>query len=423
LANRLQILQKLDWLTIGIYLVFILLGWLNIYAADYNPDHVTSIFDFHTRAGRQFIWIMGGFVLIVLIYITDYKVFEAISYIIFGFSSLLLVLVLLVGSVKNGARSWIDLGFISLQPSEFAKIASCLALSKYLSIKNQKNQQNKYLFFSCFFIYIPVVLILLQNDTGSLLVYFSLILVLYINGIKTPLFFAALGFVAVFVLALFFPIGVLITSFILICAVLVYFFRKRMRIVLSIIAVTIIIIFEISGTQFFVNNVLKDHHRKRIEVIINPESDPKGAGWNTTQSKIAIGSGGFSGKGFLNGNITKGDFVPEQFTDFIFCTIGEEHGFIGSFFIVVMFVFLLLRLLFLAERQKSHFAYLYGYSVVSILFFHFLINIGMALGILPVIGIPLPFFSYGGSSLWSFTILLFIFIKLDAHRSEVLARR
>jgi len=423
LANRLHTLQKLDWLTIGIYLVFILLGWLNIYAADYNPDHITSIFDFHTRSGRQFIWIMSAFSIIVFIYVIDYKIIEAVSYIIFGLSCLLLVLVLLIGSVKSGARSWIDLGAISLQPSEFAKIASCLALSKYLSIKNQKNQQNKYLFFSCIFIYIPVVLILLQNDTGSLLVYFSLILVLYINGIKTPLFFAALGFVAVFILALAFSKVYLITSFSILSLVLVYFFRKKRKIVVGIGSITSVIFIVIFGTQFFVNNILQEHQRKRIEVIFNPELDPKGAGWNTTQSKIAIGSGGFSGKGFLNGNITKGDFVPEQFTDFIFCTIGEEHGFIGSLFIVVMFVFLLLRLIFLAERQKSHFAYLYGYSVVSIIFFHFLINIGMALGILPVIGIPLPFFSYGGSSLWSFTILLFIFIKLDAHRSEVLARR
>ncbi|MFK7900416.1 MAG: rod shape-determining protein RodA [Cyclobacteriaceae bacterium] len=423
MTNRQNIVQSVDWITIGIFFLMILLGWLNIYAADYNPEEVTSIFDPSSKAGKQFIWIIGAVVIMMLLYYVDYKLLDTLAYALFGFTVFLLLAVLIVGTEKNGARSWFDLGFISLQPSEFAKIATCMALCRFLSDKNPKNQSNKFLIYGAGFLLVPITLILMQPDTGSVLVFFSLIVVLYINGISNGLFFSALALLGVFILSLVFNEVKLIVSFSVLAGIAIYFFRKRKKIVIAIFILTGAIILQILGTQFFVHKVLQPHQRKRIEVILDPSSDPKGAGWNTIQSKIAIGSGGFTGKGFLDGNITKGDFVPEQFTDFIFCTVGEEHGFIGSFFIVALFVILLLRLIKLAERQKSHFAHLYGYSVVAIFLFHFLINIGMALGILPVIGIPLPFFSYGGSSLWSFTILLFIFIKLDAHRGDVLARR
>ena len=373
--NRLQILKNIDWISVGIYLTFVLVGWFNIYAADYNPDNVTSIFNPSTKAGKQFIWILGSLVIITVFYLSDYKIFEALSYLIFGFTVVLLIAVLFVGTVKNGARSWFDLGIVSLQPSEFAKISSCLALSKFLSTYNQKNLQNKYILYGTVFIFIPVILILLQNDTGSTLVFFSLLLVLYINGIRTPLFFAAIGFILVFGLSLTISKVYLIIFVLMLSGLIIYFFRKKKKVIFSVIIMAFLIILEIFGTQFFVTKILKPHQQNRIAATLNPELDPLGIGYNVIQSKIAIGSGGFTGKGFLNGNITKGDFVPEQFTDFIFCTVGEEHGFIGSFLVVGLFVLLLLRLIFLAERQKSYFSYLYGYSVVSVILFHFLINI------------------------------------------------
>jgi len=332
----------------------------------------------------------------------------------------MLIAVLFVGKEIAGSRSWFQIGSFSLQPSEFAKFATCLALAKYLSTINVDMRKFKTKFISSFIIIFTALLILLQHDTGSALVFFSLILVLFREGLSGSLLMISVVIAILFILAL------LINKFILIgvlaiIAVLVYLLNSDVRKKLTwIIGAFIIASAYIYSVNYAFENVLEPHQKKRINVLIGKEKDIRGAGYNIHQSKIAIGSGGFTGKGFLKGTQTKFDFVPEQSTDFIFCTIGEEWGYIGSFTLIILFVGLLVRLIFLAERQRSKFSRIYGYCVASILFFHFAVNIGMTIGLFPVIGIPLPFISYGGSSLWGFTILLFIFIKLDSIRLELL---
>ncbi len=332
----------------------------------------------------------------------------------------MLVAVLLVGKEIAGSRSWFQAGSFSLQPSEFAKFATCLALAKYLSTINVDMSKFKTKFVSTFIIIFPALLILLQHDTGSALVFFSLILVLFREGLSGSLLMIGVVIAILFILAL------LINKFILIgvlaiIAVMVYLLNRDVRKKLIwIIGAFIMASAYIYSVNYAFENVLEPHQKKRINVLIGKEKDIRGAGYNIHQSKIAIGSGGFTGKGFLKGTQTKFDFVPEQSTDFIFCTVGEEWGYIGSFILIILFVGLLIRLIFLAERQRSKFSRIYGYCVASILFFHFAVNIGMTIGLFPVIGIPLPFISYGGSSLWGFTILLFIFIKLDSIRLELL---
>ncbi|CAA9310646.1 MAG: Rod shape-determining protein RodA [uncultured Cytophagales bacterium] len=415
--------SRIDWLTVGIYAACVLLGWLNIFAAVYDPEANQSLFDFSLNAGKQLIWIGSSLVLVIIIMVIDFKFFEAFAYVLWGLFLIALVAVIFLARDVNGAKSWFEIGSIRVQPSEFAKFGTALALAKFMGTAGVKFEQMRTKLICGVLLGVPAVLILLQNDTGSTMVFASFVLVLYREGL--PAWVLVLGLVAAAVLIL----TLIVNKFILFIgiAVIVAFIvfqlrRKTLRNIAAVVGGGLVVVAMILSVDFFVHKVLQKHQRDRIMVLLDDQTDKKGVGWQVLQSKIAIGSGGLMGKGFLQGTQTKFDYVPEQSTDFIFCTIGEEHGWLGSLLVIALFMGLTCRLVFLAERQKDRFARIYGYSVASIIFFHFFINIGMTVGLLPVIGIPLPFFSYGGSSLWSFTILLFIFIKIDAHRTEVLGR-
>jgi len=419
LRNRTNIYQNIDWITVLLYFLLIFIGWINIYAAVYNEEH-QSIFDMSQNYGKQLMWIGTSVLLALIILIIDAKFFSAFSYFIYLFVIVMLVSVLLFGKEIAGSRSWFQIGSFSLQPSEFAKFATSLALAKYLSKIDINFNRFSPKFVSATIIILPALLILLQHDTGSAMVFSALILVLYREGLSGNLLLLGVATAVLFILALiinkFILIGLLAAN-----VVLIYFLYKNLRRKLFLlIGVFIVAAAYIYSVDYAFENILESHQKKRINVLIGKETDIRGAGYNVHQSKIAIGSGGATGKGFLKGTQTKFDFVPEQSTDFIFCTIGEEWGFLGSFIIIFLFVGLLVRLIFVAERQRSKFSRVYGYAVASIIFFHFAVNIAMTIGLFPVIGIPLPFISYGGSSLWGFTILLFIFIRQDAVRLELL---
>jgi len=504
-----SIFSNIDWTIILLYLSLVFIGWINIYAAVYNEDH-HSIFDITQRYGKQLMWIGLALLIAFAILLMDSQFFTAFAIPIYGLVLLSLLGVLVFGVKINGATSWFQFGSIKIQPSEFAKFATSLALAKYLSAIDINMKDIKTKVMAAIIIGLPAVFILLQNDTGSTLVYAAFIFVLYREGLSGNILLFGILAIIVFVLTLIFgPIAIILTAtftYIVIYTISKYHL-KTMLIATSIFSILVYLLFHyklnetiiyygIGGSLFFLiaylitkkemkdkgvhymsvlifvltcsfifsidfafNKVLKEHQRTRITVLLGEEDKlieqiedlkvkrdtegiskeekqeyrdnigekryslrelRQGNGWNIKQSLIAIGSGGFTGKGFLEGTQTKFNFVPEQSTDFIFCTIGEEWGFIGTFVLMLIYIALFLRLLFLAERQRSIFSRVYGYSVASILFFHFLINIGMTIGLAPVIGIPLPFISYGGSSLWSFTILLFIFIKLDSERLLVL---
>lgn len=394
------------------------MGWINIYAAVYNEEH-KSIFDISQSYGKQLIWIITSIILAIIILIIDAKFFSTFSYLIYFITILLLIAVLLMGKEIAGSRSWFQIGSFSLQPSEFAKFATNLALAKYLSKLNINIHKFKTKLNAFFILALPTVLILLQNDTGSALVYFSFIFVLYREGLSGNIMIAGVLIALLFILTLllnkFIVVGILFTI-----AIFIIIIKKNKRNILIVFGLYILAFGFVFSVDYAFEKMLEPHQKKRINVLIGKETDLKGAGYNVNQSKIAIGSGGFSGKGFLKGTQTKYNFVPEQSTDFIFCTVGEEWGFVGSFIVIILFVGLLIRIIIIAERQRSVFTRIYGYGLASVLFFHFAVNIGMTLGLAPVIGIPLPFFSYGGSSLWAFTILLFIFIKQDSYRLELL---
>jgi rod shape determining protein RodA len=433
MRNERNIFANIDWVTVLIYLVLVFIGWINIYAAVYNEEH-HSIFDISQRYGMQLLWIGLALVVAFVILLFEGQFFTTFAYPIYGVVLLLLIGVLLFGAEIKGARSWFRVGSFAIQPSEFAKFATGLALAKYLSTLNIKMQDIKTKLIAMVIIGVPAVFILLQNDTGSTLVYASFVFVLYREGLSGNILLIGLYTAFLFVLSLLLRINdftffdsIVLSGDVLLMIVLasiaglvIYNTRKVKKMWLVVSTALILSVGLIYSVDYIFENVLEPHQSKRINVLLGIESDPHGAGYNVNQSLIAIGSGGFLGKGFLEGTQTKFDFVPEQSTDFIFCTIGEEWGFLGTFILVCIFLGLFLRLIFLAERQRSIFSRIYGYSVASILFFHFLINIGMTIGLAPVIGIPLPFISYGGSSLWSFTILLFIFVKLDAERINVL---
>jgi rod shape determining protein RodA len=411
MAENKPITKNVDWVVVLIYIACLGIGWVNIYAAVYNPEVHTSMFDLANNAGKQLMWIGTAAILIICILVIDYKFYETFSFIIYAVVILLLVMVLFAGSNINGSRSWIKIGAFSLQPAEFSKLAVSLAISKYLSdpaISLSRKLKDYYPILGI--IALPAFLILLSNETGSMLVFASFAIVLYREGM--PGFIPAIGMVIA---------GAIIVIAGLVIWLMPVMTRRRGGLWATII-VALAMIGIVFGVDFFMNNVLQKHQRGRIMVLLDPDSDPRGIGWNVIQSKIAIGSGGFTGKGFLQGTQTKFDFVPEQSTDFIFCTVGEEHGFAGTAVVVFLFVALISRLVVLAERQRSRFARVYGYCVAGIIFFHFMVNVGMTIGLMPVIGIPLPFFSYGGSSLWSFSILLFIFLKIDAQRPFTLSR-
>ncbi len=419
MRNHSHIFAKLDWWTILLFVSLVLLGWINIYAAIYDEDHA-SIFDMSQRYGKQLLWIGTTLVLALIILVTDAKFFPTFSYLIYGLMLALLIGVLLFGKEIAGSRSWFQVGSFSLQPAEFAKFATNLAVAKYLSAININLKSVKTLLRTGILLLLPAGLILLQNDTGSALVYSAFIFVLYREGMTGSILIIALLTVFLFLLALLVNKMIVIVGLMLLATIFVVLIRRTFRNIAVVAGLFLITAGFVYSVDYAFQHVLEPHHRTRINVLLGKESDIRGAGYNVHQSLIAIGSGGFSGKGFLQGTQTKFNFVPEQSTDFIFCTVGEEWGFLGSTLVIVLFLVLLSRLIFLAERQRSAFSRIYGYGVASILFFHFAVNIAMTLGLFPVIGIPLPFFSYGGSSLWSFTILLFIFIKLDANRMNVL---
>ena len=408
-----------------LYIACVLMGWLNVYAAVYSPETQTNLFDMSTNAGKQLMWIGTTVLIIIAILVINYRFWDTFAFVIYGITILLLLLVLVVGSNINGSRSWFKFGGFSLQPAEFAKLGTALALARYIDYPNVNLTKLKDQLWCAGIIVLPALLIIASNETGSMLVFASFIIMLYREGLPGFYPLIAIVIVALFILTLVVPKFILF-GVILALGLLVFFLTPRYQrsvqnvMIIGITAVSMIAI--VAGVDFFVNSVLQKHQQNRIKVLINPAADPLGAGWNVTQAKIAIGSGRLQGKGFLEGTQTKLDFVPEQSTDFIFCTIGEEHGFIGSAVVVILFVFLLCRIVILAEKQRTRFARVYGYSLAGIIFFHLMINIGMTIGLMPVIGIPLPFFSYGGSSLWSFSILLFIFLKLDSRRVGMFTR-
>ncbi len=402
------------------YLIFIFLGWLSIYAATFSETEY-EIFDFSTKYGKQFIWILLSFILIIIILAIDKKFYEQFSGVFYVISIITLIGLFLFGNNINGATSWYSFGSFGIQPSEFAKTATALAIANYLNERNQdlKKLPNQLKAFGI--IFLPAILITLQPDPGSALVYISLILVFYRFGL--PLYYLVIGFLAltIFIVTLYFGYAkTIIIAIIFITLLFIYLNHKNKKFLrnnwLRFILVYFITGLFIFSVDYVFNNVFEQRHRDRFDILLGKTADTQGIGYNTAQSVTTIGSGGLSGKGFLQGDRTQGNFVPEQQTDYIYSVVGEEWGFLGSSFVILLFMAFLIRLLFIADRQKSTFSKVFAYATVAIFFFHFTINVGMVLGLLPTIGIPLPFFSYGGSSLWGFTILLFILIRLDADR-------
>ena len=468
-----NIWHRIDKISIILFFLMVIMGWFNIYAAVYNEER-SGILDLTQRYGKQFLWIVAAMILAIFVVIIDSRFYFFFSWFIYGALMFSLVLVLLFGSEINGARSWFEFGNFSFQPSEFAKFGTALALASYLSSKRHDLTRLEVMIPALAIIMLPAVLTALQPDMGSTIVYFALFLVLFREGMSPYIFVSGLLMLLLFFLTLlinnlYLSLGlagiafvlaaaatrrwkavtggaavliitggllyalnhyilnyfsletIVIIALLLSGAVYAYYFYSRKAFSLMIIYMFLAgSILYVHSVDYAFNNLLQPHQKDRVNVLLGLKSDPHGTGYNVNQSMISIGSGGFSGKGYLKGTQTKFKFVPKQSSDFIFCTVGEEWGFLGSFVVIAMYLAILLRLVFLAERQRSVFSRIYGYGVVSILFIHIFINIGMALGLVPVIGIPLPFFSYGGSSLWGFTILLFIFLRLDASRTEYL---
>ena len=468
--RRLNNLAQVDWLTIGIILLLIFMGWINIYSAEYSNIH-SSVFDITQKSGKQFIWIVTALIIGLFIILIDSRFFIDFSFPLYILMLLLLLLVLFFGKEIHGSRAWFKIGMFRLQPSELTKVVTALALARFLSAENVYLRNFGDLVKAMFIIFIPAALILLQPDTGSTLVFASLIIVLYREGLPFLYVLVGILMIVLFIATLLFDKIWVVIVLVALSFIIYYLLDKRIKyflkgiflflivsgglfaakalfslssnnyvLLLTSITLTGIVliilsflyklkyvfmifvflggsVFFTSSTDYVFNHILEPHQQKRINLVLGIESDPLGIGYNVNQSKIAIGSGGFEGKGFLRGTQTKFSFVPEQSTDFIFCTVGEEWGFVGSTVVVLLFLGLLLRILILSERQKVRFYRIYGYGIFSILSSHFIVNIGMTIGLVPVIGIPLPFFSYGGSSLWAFTLLLFIFLKMDASRS------
>lgn len=468
-----NILAGIDKTAIILFLFLIFMGWINIYAAVYNEEHA-GLLDMSQRYGKQFLWIIASLVLAIFIVTIDNRFYFFFSWFIYGFCMLLLVLVVLVGKEINGAKSWFEFGGISLQPSELAKFGTALALASYLNTRRQDLTRVSVILPAGAIVLLPAMLTLLQPDMGSAMVYFSLFIVLFREGMSPYIFVSGLLAIGLFFLTLLTStvsltialiviafIGVWLnthkwklvfsgaaifllsagviylvdhyiikslgTGYVLLIAVIFsgllyasYFLNKRALSVLIIYLFLLGSIMYVNSVEYAFNHFLKPHQKERVDILLGFKSDLHGTGYNVNQSMISIGSGGFAGKGFLQGTQTKFKFVPKQSSDFIFCTVGEEWGFLGSTVVIGIYLFLILRVITLAERQRSEFSRVYGYCVASILFTHVFLNIGMAIGLVPVIGIPLPFLSYGGSSLWGFTILLFIFLRLDASRTEYL---
>ncbi len=474
MSRRYHLWANIDWLTVAIYLALVFLGWINIYAAVYDADH-QSILDISQRYGKQLLWIGAALLLALTILLIDSNFYVLFSWLFYGGVILLLVLVLFIGTEINHSKSWFAVGNFMIQPAEFGKFATALALAKYMSTFGFKLQRFKSLFIIGIIILLPAGLIYLQNDTGSSLVYFSFILVLYREGLSGVVLFFGFLIVLLFIFSLVLSELMLFSILLGLALVIFFFLNSSLKEFLRVLLVFLFCFVALAGINYLTgegyaleyllagtlllggvivlfyslkkklkkyalialvfigavlftltveytfDNILEPYQQARINELLGIESDPLGAGYNVNQSKIAIGSGGAWGKGFLNGTQTKFNFVPEQSTDFIFCTVGEEWGFAGAALVILLFLSLFVRLIIIAERQRSGFSRIYGYSVAVILFTHFVVNIGMTIGMMPVIGIPLPFFSYGGSSLWAFTILLFIFLRLDASRLDHLS--
>ncbi len=407
------------------------MGWLNIYAAVYNEEH-QNIFDTSQKYGMQLVWIGSAFFIAIFILIIDAGFYTVFAYFFYALLLLACIAVPYLGREVKGSRSWFRFGSFGIQPAEFMKFATNLALAKYLSnvnievetsrrnrisdfIKNYKNT-----FIAAIILGLPLLIIkVLQDETGLALVFIAFIITLYREGLSVNFLIFGLISALLFVLSLVIDSQTLIIALGIIAAITFLFVKRSKKniIIVSIIFASASVV--VLGTNY-VYEKLEPHQKDRIDVLLGKKTDLKGVGYNVHQAKIAIGSGGFWGKGYLEGTQTKYDFVPEQDTDFIFCTVGEEWGFVGTTVVILLELFLIIKVIFMAERQRSPFSRIYGYGVASVLFFHLAINVGMTIGLMPVIGIPLPFFSYGGSSLWSFTILLFIFIKLDANRLVIL---
>lgn len=412
---------KIDWLPILLWLVIMLFGWVNIYAACYTETHA-SVFDFSIQHGKQIIWMGVAMLLAAVIMLTEPRLFSNTAYPIYGVMLALLVVTLFIATATKGGKSWIDFGAFKFQPSEFAKFATSLALAKFMSAIDIDIKKTRTKVIAIALIAMPAMLIFLQHDTGSALVFAGFVLPLFREGLSGSILIIGVAAVVLFVLALLVNKYILLGALVLLALFYLFIWLNKRTArdywrVLGVLAVCAAFVFSV---DFVFNHVLESHQRERIDVLLGKSDDLQGSGYNVNQSKIAIGSGGFFGKGFLNGTLTKAHFVPEQETDFIFCTVGEEWGWIGSTLLVAAYIWLLVHLVSMAERQRSRFARFYGYSVASILFVHLFVNIGMVLGLVPVIGIPLPFFSYGGSSMLAFTILLFIFIRQDASKNQLL---
>lgn len=411
---------NVDWLTVLLYLVLCTIGWFNIRAAVFDPKH-SSLIDASTNYGKQFIFICVSIVVGIVILLLESRFIAALAPAFYVVIVLLLILVLVIGKNVGGNQAWINMGGgFRLQPSEFAKFATCLLLARYLSGTNIRVTEPKSFLMAAAIIGFPMVLIMLQPDTGSTLVFCSLIFVLYREGIS-PYFLIISGlFITLFVTTLLYNPLYIILILAAITALIIFMFKRNRQLVATMVIGLVICIAFIFSVKFIYTNVLKKHQTERINILLGITTDLKGKGYNVNQSKIAIGSGKLWGKGYLHGTQTQYSFVPEQSTDFIFCTVGEEWGFAGSVTVISLFMFLIFRIIYLAERQRSPFTRVYAYGVASVFFFHVVINIGMTIGVVPVIGIPLPFISYGGSSLLSFTMLLFVLIKLDSNRMGII---
>ena len=416
--QQFNIFRNIDKPTLFIYLLLVFIGFVNIYAVEVDETH-KSILDFSQNYGKQLLFISVAFLIAAIILTIDVKFFTTFGYLIYGIFLLILVAVLIFGTTVNSTKAWFHIGSFAIQPSEFTKFATALALTKYLSSIKGKTIRFKNRIKPLIIIAIPALLVMMQNDIGTTLVFSTFILVLYREGYFSGI---ALSFVAIavflFVLTLAINEYYIIAGLVGLTLILAIALRKRKADVLQLIGLCILLSVYVYSVDYVFENVLQQHHRERITVLLSDEIDMKGSGYNLNQSKIAIGSGGVWGKGYLQGTQTKFNFIPEQNTDFIFCTIGEEWGFFGSTFVIILYLIFITRIVLIAEKQRSSFSRIFGYCVASVFFFHFAINIGMTIGLAPVIGIPLPFISYGGSSMVGFTILLFIFLKLDTRRLE-----
>lgn len=412
-----SVTSNIDWISVVFYIALVIMGWLNIYSSSLSS--VTgdgSIFDLSQFYGKQLLYIGLAFPLVLVILFVEGKFYEKYASLIYAVSVLSIAGLFVFGKTVKGQANWYSFGAFGLQPSEFAKAATALALAKYLSDVqvNLKNLNNQIIALSI--VFFPVLLIAI-HDPGSALIYSIFFVVLYREGLPGWYLFTGFTAILLFILMLV-TNNPLIVIAIAAVVLIINYYRSRLidrNILASGIVLIIIAIFSFS-VSFVFNNVFKQHHRDRFNILLGKQVDMKGIGYNIHQSEIAIGSGGWIGKGYLEGTQTKGGFVPEQHTDYIFTTVGEEWGFIGSLFVIALFVALILRIIYLAERQKTKFSRVYGYCVAGILFIHFFVNIAMVVGIFPTVGVPLPFFSYGGSGLWGFTILLFIFLKMDANK-------